>query len=289
MPYLFTKKTSTIKRLWPLFMVLVALLLSTANSYAEDVQQTYKGLKLNAKTNMPVSALEGKRVFLILHGTLAHGSMDIINGVLNVLEENDEAGLAITLSLGISDRKGMFPCDARHQHHHEDAIAELAVWLDWLASKNATEVILVGHSRGAVQVVDYIAATQDERVKGAVLIAPGRSSKAAEDASYERSGHQDLTVESFLHCGKSIVTADSYASYYGTGEEPSTEKALSLISLPIALFLGSEDKVVPPDTWLQSQDKLSKTVKFSVIDGADHFFRDLYTDEIVEQIIEWQE
>lgn len=256
---------------------------------AEPVQQSYKGLQLNAKTNIDSAELANRRVFLIVHGTLAHNGMEIIDSLLSIFQEEGEAALALTLSLDINDRKGMFPCDLKHTHHHEDAIAEIGLWLDWLSAQGASSVVLVGHSRGAAQVADYLAANQDKRVQKAVLIAPPTATKGIPKKTTVLADTGDLKLEQFLHCESSIVTPSSYASYYGDQSANSTVKTIEALSLPISIFVGSEDKVVKAKDWESAASSLPDNVQVTVIPGADHFFRDLYAYEIVEHVLEWAE
>lgn len=261
---------------------------TSAHIVAEPLKQMHKGIQLNAKTNFDAAELKERRVFVIVHGTLAHNGMEIIDSLLSILEEEGEAALALTLSLNVSDRTGMFSCDLKHTHHHEDASEEIKLWLDWLSTQGVKNVVLVGHSRGSAQVADYIAKTQDKRVQQAVLIAPPTASKGADKKITALPGTTDIKVDQFLHCGKSTVTASSYASYYGDHQANSTLKTLRALSLPIALILGSEDKVVKPKIW-ESLAPLPNNVQLTIIPGADHFFRDLYSYEIVENVLEWAE
>ena len=65
-----------------------------------------------------------------------------------------------------------------------------------------------------------------------------------------------------------------------------TTNLLSAINYPVTVFAGSQDNTVKnliPKTQSKVDGEKSKLV---IIDGADHFFRDLYSEEIVEAIIE---
>lgn len=279
---------SIVKKRYKVAVTCLFSFLVSVACIAEPVQQSYKGLQLNAKTNIDSANLANRRVFVIVHGTLAHNGMEIIDSLLSILQEEDEAALALTLSLNVNDRKGMFSCDLKHTHKHQDASEEIGLWLDWLSAQGATSVVLVGHSRGGAQVADYLVNTQDKRVQQAVLIAPPTASKGTARDVTVLTDTGDIKVEQFLHCGSSTVTASSYASYYSDHPAKTTIKTLQALSLPIALFLGSEDNVVKAKTW-QSVTSLPGNVQLTVIPGADHYFRDLYAYEIVEHILEWTE
>ena len=263
-------------------------ILTSVHCLAEPLQQQYKGMQLNAKTNIDTAELKDRRVFVIVHGTLAHNSMEIIDSLLSILEEEGEAALALTLSLNVNDRKGMFSCDIKHTHKHEDASEEIELWLDWLTAQGATSVVLIGHSRGAAQVADYMEINQDKRVKQAVLIAPPKSRKGPSKKVTVLADTGDVKVEQFLHCGNSTVSASSYASYYGEHPANSTLTTLKALSLPVAVILGSQDNVVKAKSW-ESLAPLPSNVELTTISGADHYFRDLYAYEIVEYMLEWAE
>ena len=89
----------------------------------ETVQMTYQGLRLNAVLSETDN--RDAPVFLLLHGTLAHNDMEIMRSLREVLHEEGIASLAVTLSLGVDDRSGMYDCNAEHRHRHTDAIGEL--------------------------------------------------------------------------------------------------------------------------------------------------------------------
>lgn len=278
-----------IKRRYKMALSFLFCTFVTATSIAEPVQLVHKGLQVNAKTNIDLASLADRRVFLIVHGTLAHNGMEIINSLLAILQEEGEAALALTLSLNISNRTGMFPCDVKHSHQHEDADEEIAHWLDWLSTQGASSVVLIGHSRGAIQVAEYLTNNQDQRVTQAVLIAPPTARKGPTKEINLDAQTKDIKLARFLHCENSTVTASSYASYYGKHQHNSTVKTVAALSLPVAIFVGSEDSVVKAKAWESVASNLPKNIQLNVITGADHYFRDLYAYEILEQVLEWAE
>lgn len=278
-----------IKRRYKVALSFLFSTLIATSCLAEPVQLSHEGLVVNAKTNIDIASLADRRVFLIVHGTLAHNGMEIIDSLLSILQEEDEAALALTLSLNINDRTGMFSCDLTHTHQHEDAGAEIALWLDWLSDKGAKSVVLIGHSRGAIQVAEYLSNNQDKRIKQAVLIAPPTAHKGPTKEISLDTLTGDIKLERFLHCENATVTASSYASYYGDHPTNSTLKTVAALSLPVTMFVGSEDRVVEAKTWESMAPSLPANVQLNVISGADHFFRDLYAYEVLESVLEWAE
>ena len=61
--------------------------------------------------------------------------MEPIANLQDVLTERGFNTLAITLSLGISDRKGIYDCAQPHRHLHTDALDEISAWLQWVGGR----------------------------------------------------------------------------------------------------------------------------------------------------------
>lgn len=53
------------------------------------------------------------------------------------------------------------------------------------------------------------------------------------------------------------------------------------------VFQGSEDELAQRYKSQEAPGKTNPLVEDYWIEGADHFFRDLYADELVEQMLEW--
>ena len=77
--------------------------------------------------------------------------MEIIAGLQSLLEETGENSLAITLSLGLSDRHGFMPCEPPIMANHGEAPAEINRWVEYLKD-DWDEIVVIGHSRGGNQV-----------------------------------------------------------------------------------------------------------------------------------------
>ena len=64
-----------------------------------------------------------------------------------------------------------------------------------------------------------------------------------------------------------------------------TATALATLALPVLVVTGSEDDVVPE----MAADLAGSGANVTVVEisGADHFFRDLYADELVDHALEF--
>lgn len=273
---------------------------------AEQVLHEHLGLQLRGNLEIaPGKSLEKDGVALILHGTLAHSGMEIIKDLQANLGQRGITTLAITLSLGLDQRTGMFDCGLEHDHRHSDAIEELADWIDWLQAKGAGRIDLIGHSRGGAQAALF-AADNPARLTGRlVLIAPllentpaaGIGARYAaqfgkplepflEAARKSLEGGDDsplLEVPGFLNCRDARVTAAAFLDYYGT-PRPSVPELLAQVKAPILVVAAGNDEIAPDVAGALKGAGLAPHVAVSVIDDSDHFFRDLYGEDLADEI-----
>jgi pimeloyl-ACP methyl ester carboxylesterase len=261
----------------------LALTLSAGAFAAEQqtVQISYGDINLVADL---VQEAEGNRpVAMLVHGTLAHKDMAIIETLQSALDEAGYDSLAISLSFGLSNRVGAYPCDQRHAHTQEDAIKEIDLWASWLRAQNYARFSLIGHSRGAAQVAMY-AVRHPHQLDHVTLIAPPRQFKAKASLP-ETPGEPTAWLHDvdFLHCENATVSIASFNSYYSESVTDDLIASLGAMQVPVLLVSGSEDKV---STGL---DQVSASVKnpllaFEEIEGAGHFFHDLYAYDVVDGI-----
>ena len=243
---------------------------------------------------------------LMVHGTLAHANMEIMTTLAEVFAEHAIESLRVSLSFGIDDRHGMLDCGSTHRHRHEDAVDEIAAWFSWLEQRGRSSVLLLGHSRATNQVTRYADRKDLQTPAALVLVAPGiRDADAA--ARYEASSGQALAplldratelVESgrgdevlgrvaFLHCDAAEVTAASFLSYYADDPAFDTLGLAASAGIPVIVFAGSEDPLSRGVDAAIVEYQQSAPVDFVMIDGADHFFRDLYAYDLVEAVQAW--
>ena len=282
-------------------------LLSTRTSFAMDVQIPYNQLKLNANLEIAEGKSLSDGVFLMMHGTLAHGKLEILQSLQTLLKEQGYNSLSMTLGLGISDRKGLYDCPIPHTHKHEDSLDEIDAWMEWLKKEGAKKIYLLGHSRGGNQIAWYAAERPDSIVPKVILIAPMTWDKERADQYYKRAFKKDIVpviakaeklvaegkpeawLENidFVYCRDTKAQAASFVSYHGNEPRLNTSFHLPKIQAPVLVFAGTEDSLVT--NVIEETEPLAdgKKIKLVKIDGADHFFRDLYADDVVEHIIEF--
>ncbi len=291
--------------------VLVALLLFGAVFVvkAESVTQSFKGLNVSANLEKAGENWQQGPVLLMTHGTLAHNRMEIMKNLQKAFVERGLSSLAINLSLGLSDREGMYDCKVAHTHKHTDAVEEIGLWLDWLKQQGVGKVVLLGHSRGGNQTARYLIEQDSDLIQGAVFIAPqtwspDKSSKSyqkrygkplppvlaqAEQWVSEGKGESLIQPVDFVYCEGTAATAAAILSYHTEDERMDTPGLLGQASKPLLVFSGSADTSIPdiPEKMAALGDR--ENLRYEVIDGADHFFRDLYAEDLADIVQEFVE
>ena len=284
------------------------LLLASLVSHAEEVFLKHQGLTVTAHLETSGDDWARKPVLLMTHGTLAHNRMEIMQTLQNALKERGYSSLAINLSLGLNERKGMYECATPHTHRHTDAVSEIGVWLDWLKSKGASSVVLLGHSRGGNQTAWFAAEHDNALIRSVILVAPQTWSEKYAADDYQRRFNKSLAPQlakaekmissgkaeqmmkgvDFVYCEKTSATARAFASYYKADKRMDTPYLVEKITKPVLVIAGSEDTVVTG--LVEKMRPLAKGERvLSVIDGADHFFRDLYAEELADTAVEFIE
>jgi pimeloyl-ACP methyl ester carboxylesterase len=162
--------------------------------------------------------------------------------------------------------------------------------------------VLVGHSRSGDQSAWFAVERPDPAVKGVLLIAPMTWSEAyaisdyrkrfntelapvlkrAEDLVAAGKGSDWLDKTGFIYCPDAKVQAQAFVSYHASDERFDTPTLLPRIKVPVLVFAGTDDEVVPDVAEKVTPHVDGKHIRLVVIDGADHNFRDLYADELVE-------
>lgn len=274
---------------------------------AEEVTVKQGKMELRGELSLAEDKTLKDGVILMLHGTLAHNSMEIMQNLGSLLKEKGYNTLGINLAYGIDKRpSAMLDCATEHRHRHEDAVAELDTWMKWLQARGADKITLLGHSRGGNQVAWYAAEHTDAPFQKVVLVAPATWDaeniaseyaerygkplapflREAEKKVEAGKGDTLMEVPGFVYCEKARATADAIVSYYRNDARKNTPDLLEKIKQPVLVVTGSEDDVVAD---LPDRLKAVKqaNVQVETVDGADHFFLDLYGDELADKVADF--
>ncbi len=290
-----------------LFFVALAWLAAQSDLRAEEVRTRHRGIAINA--NLEVAGGKGIEggVVVIVHGLLAHNRMELIAALQQLLQERGISTLAINLSLGIDDRHGFFDCGRLHAHRPVDALDEIDAWIGWLKAHGATDIALLGHSQGGAQVARYAAERQDPSVGAVILLAPATFDSDRVAANYRqrhgaelgpvlaraeellRTGRGETRMDGigFLSCDNATATAASVAGWYAPSPLRHTPALLPRIAQRTLVLIAGADSVVPDLAGAVHPGAGQGDLTVHTVDGADHFFLDLYADEAVDTITAW--
>ncbi len=290
---------------WSISGLLAALIIVT-NVQAKEIKQSYGDLTVNANLVMADGKTFNDEIVLLTHGTLTHNGRETYSAIQKLLADNGISSLAPNLSLEVDDRHGEYDCATTHNHKHEDAMQEIGFWLDWLKQQGVTSVTLMGHSRGGNQTAWFSVENDSDMIKNVVLIAPATWSKEAEYAGYQKKYQKDLTALynkaeklvkagkgntllkdiDFIYCTRTAATANAVVSYYQDDNRMDTPTLLKKAVKPTLVIIGSADTVVA-----DLQEKMEQVgndhVSTYVVEDADHFFLDLFAEELVEAAVEF--
>ena len=301
--------TSLIRRvaLHPAIMALAILCAASITAHAEEIKIKPGALTLNGQLELAEGKTLKDGVVLIVHGTLAHNDMDLLRNLREVLNGRGLNTLAINLSLGLDDRHGMYDCAKPHRHKHLDALDEIGAWFDWLKAQGSGPVVLFGHSRGGNQAARFAAERGNALISKVVLLAPATWSQEKTAKGFARQhggplatafakaeaqvksgkGSEMMPKAGLLYCPGADVTADSFVAYYRADPRFNTPSVLNEIKQPVLVIAGSKDTVVAdlPEKMAGKAD--GKHVGFKLIDGADHFFLDLFGEDVADAMEEF--
>jgi pimeloyl-ACP methyl ester carboxylesterase len=276
------------------FLRLLPFLLALAPGVAtaEPVQIKPSLTRLNANLELPAGKTAADGVLVLVHGTLSWYGQETIAALQKNLTARGIGSLAITLSLGVDDRQRTRRCDVVHDYAQAGAQREVGLWLEWLKGQKANHVDLLGFSRGGAQVATM--SPELPSVRRIVLLAPAFATAIEQADIYQRSfGHplqpeiaearknplQTRTVD-FLSCKQAPVLNATFLDGYA--EMPPRRAART--GKPTLVIVAGKDEVVP-----DLAKKLPSDVKPVVIDGASHFFLDLYNEEAADAIAKFLE
>ena len=286
-------------RLWQYFVLyLISTLFLSLPAFADPVQIKSAGLSLNGNL-IPIEDKQ-KTVFLIVHGTWAHGAMELPATLQGLLEDEGYASLAITLSLGVDNRQGFFDCKSPVVHGHEEAIEEIHAWYLFLREQGYSRVVVIAHSRGGAQAALYQQRYPQDQLVALALIAPMSWQKEFVLEAYQEKFDVDLNAlleqaaqnntflfspPGILYCENTPVSPPAFISYYSEAPEKNTPRLLASATIPTFVYLGSKDPL--SEGFAKQQVLFDGKNKTSVvtIEGADHFFRDLYADELIDDLL----
>ena len=284
------------------WLVLISIYLATA--HAQDIAVKSGAMMLNA--NLEKAADWPQRVVLMTHGTFAFSRAEIMTDLQQAFKKQNLSSLAINISYAIDNRaSAAYDCAVPSRFKHTDAVDEIGVWLNWLKQQGAQEIVLLGHSRGGNQTAWFAAERNDPIIQKLVLISPNPYTLSSPTQQYKaifgkdsapilvkarnlvtkKKGTALLKHIDFLFCPQTTVTAEAFVSHYAAEPRFDTLALLKTVKPPTLVVVGSADEVVPDLAKLTKVIADDKRIYLKVVEGADHFFRDLYAEDLANVVI----
>lgn len=193
----------------------------------------------------------------------------------------------------------------------EECVFDIKATLDFLEKRNFHEIILEGHSTGAIKAVYYQSKTQDKRVKGIVLMSPpddiGVQKKSLGD-KYEKAikvavkmiedgRSNELMPKIFFEYP---ISAKTYLDMFGPNtkigvfsfhDKTNRFEELAKITCPILAFFGTQKEAVVNDVEtalniLKRKAVASTLCETALINGARHNYLG-HENKVAELVLEW--
>ena len=281
---------SKLFRMLPLYAVLLAI---SSSLFAETISlQTAKNITATASY---LSGDKEKPLLIFIHGFLQTRNFSTVDRLSETLHESGYSVLSPTLSLGVSNRAQALPCESIHLHSLDSDTDEIAQWVNWGSQKGYSNIILIGHSAGSVNITAYLAKGPHPAVKRTILVSLTHYG-AGRPAAFETQEHAEQARKMLLDgddglgkfalafCKEYVTTAEDFLSYYDWSADE-VLKTLEAGSAENYIIIGSNDERIRQD-WVSSLQKASARIK--IIDGASHFFdksHEFDLSDAVEEII----
>lgn len=176
----------------------------------------------------------------------------------------------------------------------KDCVSDLRAWRDFLRSRGVDQVMLVGHSLGAIKSV-YFARERPEGLAGVVAISPALLSYerfvAKGDPSFLESigtamslverGHSDHFFEAKFPFPM-LFTAGAYIDKYGPPSEYDFLRLLEAYTTPTAFLFGGEEVKLPTPAFSGVDKELAtlisqrgwRHISVETVPGADHTYQE---------------
>lgn len=251
-------------------------------------------LAINDKHNATANFIEGdadKPALIFIHGFLQTANFSTVKRLADELSESGYAVLLPNLSLGYDFRQVSLPCESIHTHKITDDSNEISLWVDWLEKKTGKPIILIGHSAGSNNIVDYLR-TPELSVKKSILISLayfGARPGAFETEESLLKAQQMLDISdnglatfSLAFCKEYTTTASAFMSYYQYSREKVIE-VLKNTSVPASIIVGGADDRIAID-W--ARQLAENDLNVQVVDGASHFFDQEHEFDLFDRVIE---
>lgn len=273
------------------FLLFLLLALLTSATRAAIVEQVVSP-GVNASAEFLVGE-RGKPAVLLLHGFLQTRDFPTVATLARGVHDAGYTVLVPTLSLRIPSRRQSLACEAIHRHGLDDDVAEIAVWVGWLKAQGYSDIVLLGHSFGSMQLLAYLSARPDPAVRafiGTSLVEAqiGKTPRQALIADLEQRverGQRALVTQPLSFCRKYVSSPEGLLSY-ARWDQARTLKALRQSPVEVKLIMGDADNILGRG-WLTALEHIR--VPMVVVRGANHFMDGEHEFDLLEHTLAFME
>jgi pimeloyl-ACP methyl ester carboxylesterase len=143
--------------------------------------------------------------------------------------------------------------------------------------------------RGAAGKTPFVAAIQTNEKGHPIAMRMTKLSGFKKAQSLVASGKPKAALSpiDFIYCKDTSASAEAVISYYATDMRKDTPHLLPKIAKPVLVFAGAEDQVVKGLDKMLAAMAEANEIELEVTEGADHSFRDLYAEDLVDRAVEF--
>ncbi|MBU1690290.1 MAG: alpha/beta hydrolase [Gammaproteobacteria bacterium] len=254
---------------------LFALLLPVQHATAETVEAKLStGIIATADFRTGRSA---HPAILLLHGFLQTRHAPPMSSLANTLADRGYTVLTPTLTLDINRRAKSLACEAAHPHNLESDVGEIGFWIDWLTGKGFRDIVLIGHSSGSLQILEYLVKTPSPTVRKAILtsLIPIISDRNERQQTLDllrkkpQAAEQGLGRYTLAYCRKNYAAPPRAYLSYATVDNDQILANLGRTRVPVEVIVGATDTTMDGG-WPEKMR--SRGVPVTIIEKTGHFF-----------------
>jgi len=276
------------------FLSLPLLIMLPFASYANPVYLTFANSNNTAEADY-IKGNVDKPAVLIMHGFLTTNKFHTITSISKSLQDHGYTTLAPNLTLGVNNRQTSIKCNSVHTHTLESDINEIDSWVNWLVRQGYKKIILIGHSSGSQELLEYLNTKPNTHIDLAIFTSlfffKGQEFGTLDkDILYAqdliKKNQQTLHKYNFFFFKNNyLATPKGYLSYLKL-DRNYVLNSLKNMPMPTYTIMGTADKRYQNSgtTWL---DELKKTpTHLYEVKGANHFFSREYEFDLQDIVIE---
>lgn len=277
----------------PCLMLSLLLFLFHVNAQAQTVTISLTNSTFTANANYSKGNIN-KPTVLILHGFLTNNKFHTVIAMEDALQLEGYTTLSPTLTLGINNRKDALTCSSIHTHTLEQDMAEIDHWIQWLLQQGHQQIILLGHSSGSQQLLEYLATYPASHITTAIFTSSfylngkelGTKASDLEQANKDiETNYKQPRQYRFLFCNNSYnATATSFLSYQRITREHLLN-TLKQLKIPHHTIMGGGDDRYRKVGYQWLDDLKLTDTDLHVIEDANHFFSNDAEPKLQELLI----